>query len=487
MTDVLLTHSYFLQFDPKQFRAMMPYPPLGTLYAASVLRKSGRSVRLFDTMLESSEESIREQIIRWRPSIVAIYDDDFHYLTKMCLTRMRRAACSMTAIAKEFSLPVIVHGSDAADHAEEYLAAGADAVIRGEGEVTLNEVCSTLLAKDRNSLSSIAGIVFRHDGETVRTVQRSVQHDLDALPFPAWDLIDGERYRTAWKRRHGYFSINMVTTRGCPYHCNWCAKPIYGQVYNSRSPEHVVEEMKILRQTVRPDHIWFADDIFGLKPGWVDRFAEEVRKNDVRIPFMIQSRADLLLKGTTVRSLADAGCTEVWIGAESGSQKVLDAMEKGITVEQIAEARALLRRHGIRASFFLQFGYRGEMMEDIQATITMVKRLMPDDIGISVSYPLPGTKFYASVVHELGEKRNWTDSDDLAMMYRAEFSPAFYRRLHRYVHRTFRIAQAAGSVRNFFSRTAISRREIRRIVLLPYYTAALVFDFLTLQLIARFR
>jgi radical SAM superfamily enzyme YgiQ (UPF0313 family) len=234
----------------------------------------------------------------------------------------------------------------------------------------------------------------------------------------------------------------MATTRGCPYKCNWCAKPIYGNRYNSHSPQSKADELAYLVAHFGAEHIWFGDDIFGLKPGWVQEFADELEKRNLRIKFKIQSRADLLLNGDTIAALARAGCEEVWMGAESGSQKVLDAMDKGITVNQIREARALLRQQGIRVAFFLQFGYLGETWEDIQATIDMLFETMPDDIGISVSYPLPGTGFYEKVKTELGAKSNWTDSDDLHLMFKNTYSPEFYKRLHRYVHKRFRLAQA---------------------------------------------
>lgn len=482
MVDVLFTHSYFLHFDPKQEKAKMPYPPLGTLYAASFLQSNNISVRLFDTMLASSEEELRPSLQHHAPKLLVIYDDDFNYLNKMCLARMREAAFAMSAIAKEKNIPVIVHGSDAADHAGKYLSHGADAVVIGEGEQTLLEVCTAFLTDRTDRLKSIDGIAYASNGANVFTEKRSVLQTPDSLPFPARNLVDWNRYRSAWEKHHGYFSINMVTTRGCPYHCNWCAKPIYGQVYNSRSPENVVEEMMQLKSIMNPDHIWFADDIFGLKPGWVQRFSELVNERKVKIPFKIQSRADLLLRDNTVEALAAAGCDEVWIGAESGSQKILDAMEKGITRRQIVEARELLRKHGINASFFLQFGYRGESSDDILATIDMVKELMPDNIGISVSYPLPGTKFFETVKAEMGEKKNWTDSDDLAMMYRGTFSPQYYKQLHRYVHKIFRSRQGFGFLRDFFTlRGKITKEKIRRIVLLAYYMPAIVVDKVRLE------
>lgn len=482
MTDVLMTHSYFLHFDPKQEKAHTPYPPLGTLYAAAYLESNNISVKLFDTMLATDESELRGVLRTIRPKILVIYDDDFNYLNKMCLTRMREATFVMSAIAKEFNIPVFVHGSDAADHAENYLSHHAEVVIIGEGEQTLVETCNAYLTHQLSCLKTIQGIAFRSNGEMIRTEKRAVIRNLDSLPFPAWHLVDLEKYRTIWEKHHGYFSVNMVTTRGCPYHCNWCAKPVYGQVYNSRSPNEVVKEIMYLQSSVQPDHIWFADDIFGLKPGWVQQFSALMIEHKIKIPFKIQSRADLLLRDDTVEALAAAGCTEVWIGAESGSQKILDAMEKGITVSQISAARRLLKKHGIHASFFLQFGYRGELLEDIHATIAMVKDLMPDNIGISVSYPLPGTSFYETVKSDMGEKKNWTDSDDLAMMYRGTYSPRYYRLLHRYVHKIFRSRQGLSFLKDVLSlKGTITKMQIRRIILLVYYIPAMFIDRIRLQ------
>jgi len=263
-------------------------------------------------------------------------------------------------------------------------------------------------------------------------------NDLDRLPLPAWDLVDVESYRRIWMDHHGYFSLNISTTRGCPYKCNWCAKPIYGNRYHARSPRHVVEEIKLLKERYQFDHIWMCDDIFGLKPGWVQEFAELVEREQLSFRFKIQSRADLLMQENYVEALARAGCENSWMGAESGSQKILDAMDKGTTVEQIAGATRLLREHRIRVSFFIQFGYPGETREDIELTIRLIKSLKPDNIGISVSYPLPGTVFYERVKSELKEKTNWTDSDELRLMFRSTYSPAFYKQLHRYVHKTYR-------------------------------------------------
>jgi radical SAM superfamily enzyme YgiQ (UPF0313 family) len=471
--DILLTHSYFLHFDPKEYKAMMPYPPLGTLYAASVARNAGYSVALFDSMLATSDEELATYLHQHKPKVVVIYDDDFNYLTKMCLTRMREAAFRMSTIAKLEGCTVIVHSSDAVDHLQEYFSHDADFVICGEGELTLIETLDHILRNGKLQ-ESINGLAYRDAGNVRQNAERAVIKDLDTIPLPAWDLVDIERYRSVWKKRHGYFSVNMVTTRGCPYHCNWCAKPIYGQVYNTRSPRNVVEEMKWLRHNVRPDHIWFCDDIFGLKPGWVETFSLEVTRENAIIPFKCLARVDLLLKENAIENLRKAGCKTVWVGAESGSQKILDAMEKGTTVDQIYKASARLKQAGIQVGFFLQYGYPGETREDIELTLKMVKECLPDEIGVSVSYPLPGTKFYQNVKAQMHDKHNWTDSQDLAMMFAGTYTPDFYRMLHKVTHKRFRIAQSKHILKNALMQPwRFTPSKARRLAAAVYHRATL--------------
>jgi anaerobic magnesium-protoporphyrin IX monomethyl ester cyclase len=313
----------------------------------------------------------------------------------------------------------------------------------GEGEITLVEVLDRLASS--GDVAGLPGICTRDArGSIHRAPRREIVRDLDALPRPAWDLVDVERYRAVWKR-HGYFSMNVATTRGCPYHCNWCAKPIYGQRYTVRSPEHVVEEIAWLGHNYRPDHLWMADDIFGLKPGWIERFAELMRERDAAVPFKCLLRADQVTRATAA-ALRQSGCRTAWIGAESGSQRVLDAMEKGIRVEQIGDASRWLHEAGIDVGFFLQFGYPGETREDIEQTLQLVRDCRPDDIGVSVSYPLPGTPFFDRVRATLGQKQNWVDSNDLDTMFQATYTPEFYRALHSLVHAEFRARRARSTV-----------------------------------------
>ncbi len=451
MSQILFGQSYYLRFDPKLWRAMQPYPPLGTLYAASYVRARGYDVALFDAMLAESEEEWAESLDHHLPQYAVIFEDNFNYLSKMCLLRMREAAFTMIGMAKSRGCVVILCGADATDHYQAYFEKGADYVLVGEGEETLGELLDQLSGK--REAGQIIGLMTP---DTLRPTRRPDISDLDSLPFPAWDLVDIDQYRSVWLKRHGYFSMNMVTTRGCPYHCNWCAKPIWGQRYNSRSPQNVVAEMKWIKEHFAPDHIWFADDILGLKPNWIEKFAELLHENDAVIPFKCLQRADLVNE-KTAPALAKAGCKTVWLGAESGSQKILDAMDKGDKVEDIYRAAELLQENGIEVGFFLQFGYPGETWDDVQLTLKMVRDCAPDDIGISVSYPLPGTKFFEQVKMELGEKQNWVDSDDLAMLYRGPFPQEFYRILHGRVHYEFRM------------RRAWRNRNMRGIIRAPYY------------------
>ncbi|HYF31117.1 MAG TPA: radical SAM protein [Chitinophagaceae bacterium] len=472
-TSILFAHSYFLRFDPKQWQTGQPYAPLGTLYAAALMRENGYEVALFDTMFAHGPEEAVPYLDKHRPAFFVLYDDGFNYLTKMCLTNMREAAFSMSKLAKQRGCTVIVSSSDSTDHFEQYLNEGADYVLIGEAEQTLLELTTALDHKRDNELQQIAGLAYKRNGEIIKTHKRAVMRELDTLPFPAWDLVNMEPYRQMWMKSSGYFSMNMGTTRGCPFKCNWCAKPIYGNRYNSRSPGNVVQELKFLKTTFNFDHIWFCDDIFGLKPGWVKQFADLVQAENLRFKFKIQARADLLLQDEYIQDLARAGCDNIWMGAESGSQRILDAMDKGTTIEQIYAATHLLKKHGIKPCFFIQFGYLGETREDIEKTISMITELLPAELGISVSYPLPGTVFYNKVKEDLKEKTNWTDSDELKLMFRNTYRPEFYKQLHRYVHKTYRRHLAVQQLKNILSSPGmITPNKIKKAASLAWYFPA---------------
>jgi len=433
MAQVLLTHSYHLAFDPKQVRKMQPYVPLGMLYAATALRERHISVAAFDSMLKDPSDGYEKALSEHSPQIVVVYEDDFNFLSKMCLTRMREVAWRIAKEARSAGAIAVVHGSDSTDNPELFLGNGFDYVLCGEAEDVLVRLCRALLR--REAIPELPGLV-RRDGTS--KVSKSRDHlaknpAWSSLPLPARDLIDMEPYRRAWIEAHGYFSTNMVSSRGCPFHCNWCAKPISGNKFHLRSPASVAEEMKLLKTETEAKHIWFSDDVFALDRHWVGKFAEEVSKRDAALPFKIQTRADLMSEAT-VRHLKQAGCAEVWMGVESGSQMILNAMDKGLKLSAVRSARRWLREAGIRACFFLQFGYPGETWSELQETIAFVRETRPDDVGISFSYPLPGTVFYERVQEQLGSKRNWVDSDDLCIMFSGAYTTEFYRAVRDALH-----------------------------------------------------
>lgn len=465
MRKILFSHSYFYRLDQKQWKMREPYPPLMTITAAALMRDEGYQVELFDVGLKDSANELEGTLEKFTPSYFVIFDDGFNYLTKMCLTTMREAAFTMQKKAKKAGATVITCSSDSTDHSLKYLQNGADFVLKGEGEITLKELIEDL--ETGGDGKEIPGICYLEKDKILTTPPRNVNRQLDLLPQAAWDLVELESYRKVWNKP---FYLNIATTRGCPYKCNWCAKPIYGNRYNSRSPEKVVDEIQFHVEKHQVDHFWMCDDIYGLKPGWVQEFRDELKKRNLKIRYKIQSRADLLLKEDNIDALVDSGLDEAWIGAESGSQKILDAMDKGTTIEQIEKSTRLLKNKGVKVAFFIQFGYLSETMTDIRKTISLVLRLMPDRLGVSVSYPLPGTKFYDIVKKDLESKANWTDSNDLDMMFQNAYPSAFYKRLHRYLHQRYRIKRGLLSIINLIRKPhQVTVRNAKNIVSLGFH------------------
>ena len=445
MLKIQVGHSYFLRYDRKQWERGKPYPPLATLHIAALLRQMGHQISVFDAMLADGVEDYAGSLHTAAPALVVLYEDNFNYLTKMCLSRMREAACQMIAEARAQGARVIVAGSDASDQPDAFLAAGAHAVLIGEGIAALAELV-TRLERDpqighQDWVAGITGIATLVSEQKHVTRIGVVPPDPRLTLRPAWDLLDIERYRRFWHERHGYFSLNMAASRGCPFRCNWCAKPIWGNHYKQRGAQDMAAEMTYLKQTFQPDHIWMADDIFGFHVDWVSELADHLEASNGSVPFTIQTRADLISERMAI-ALKRAGCAEAWIGAESGSQRVLDAMTKGTTVAELIAARERLGALDIRVGFFIQLGYLGEQLADLLATRELVARAAPDDIGVSVSYPLPGTKFYEQVKAQLGKKTHWDDSDDLAMMFRGAYDSEFYRRVRDLLHQQVTLQQS---------------------------------------------
>ncbi|HWG72386.1 MAG TPA: radical SAM protein [Steroidobacteraceae bacterium] len=437
MLSILVCHSYYLRLDQKQVLRAKPYPPLATLQVVSLLRGAGHRVSFFDAMLADGVEEYHGLLRADRPQLVLFYEDNYNFLSKMCLGAMRQAACGMIAAARHAGARIIAAGPDVTDAPAPYLQAGADIALVGEGLTALLDVLpridSAPLADVARLAQGLAGMAFLSDGRVCISRGAKATAIATDVGLAAWDLVDMDRYRATWLKAHGYFSLNMAASRGCPFRCAWCAKPIWGNQYLQRHAAEVAREMAHLKRTFNPDHIWFADDIFGFRVDWVAEFAASLQAADAKIPFTIQTRADLVSERMAA-ALRDAGCREAWIGAESGSQSVLDAMNKGTTLDEIQLARERLKAVGVRVGFFIQLGYMGEQLADILATRDLLETARPDEIGVSVSYPLPGTKFYDLVKAQLGGKTHWQDSNDLDMMFQGTYTSDFYRAVRNLMH-----------------------------------------------------
>ena len=437
MLSILVCHSYFLRLDQKQIARAKPYPPLAKLQVVSLLREAGHRVTFFDAMLAEGIEEYHQVLALEAPQIVLFYEDNFNFLSKMCLATMRRAACDMIGSARRANARVIAAGPDVSDAPAPYLRAGAELALVGEGLSALLEVLPRIDSEPHIStevlVRGLSGVASLSAGKVIAASGGRGVALAQTSGLAAWDLVDIDRYRAVWMKAHGYFSLNMAASRGCSFRCTWCSKPIWGNQYLQRSPLEVAAEMAHLKRTCSPDHIWFADDIFGFRVDWVSQFGAATYAADAQIPFSIQTRADLISERMAA-ALRDAGCQEAWLGAESGSQKILDSMNKGTTVSEILTARARLKAVGIRVGFFIQLGYIDEQIEDILATRDLLTLAQPDEIGVSVSYPLPGTKFYDLVKAQLRAKTHWQESNDLDMMFHGTYTSDFYRTVRNLLH-----------------------------------------------------
>jgi anaerobic magnesium-protoporphyrin IX monomethyl ester cyclase len=437
MLSILVCHSYFLHLDQKQSARAKPYPPLATLQVVSLLREAGHRVSFFDAMLAEGIEEYHELLASEAPQLVLFYEDNFNFLSKMCLATMRRAACDMIGSARRANARIIAAGPDVSDAPAPYLRAGADLALVGEGLSALLELLPRIDSVPGISVEDLvrgmSGVASLSAGKVAAASGGRGVALAQSAGLAAWDLVDMERYRAVWMKAHGYFSLNMAASRGCSFRCTWCSKPIWGNQYLQRSPLEVAAEMAHLKRSFNPDHIWFADDIFGFRVDWVKEFAAATRAADAQVPFHIQTRADLISERMAA-ALRDAGCKEAWIGAESGSQKVLDSMNKGTTIAEILTARQRLKSVGIRVGFFIQLGYIDEQLDDILATKELLTLAQPDEIGVSVSYPLPGTKFYDLVKAQLSAKTHWRESNDLDMMFHGTYTSDFYRTVRNLMH-----------------------------------------------------
>ncbi len=422
---ILFTHGYFLSEDPKELQIMRPYVPLGILYISAFLEKHGYENDVFDSTF-STLEKLKEQLIETSPNVVAIYTN---LMTKLNVLKIIKYIKTEPLLR---NTKIILGGPEVRNHTQNFLNYGADFIIIGEGEETTLELINAIKIADAPTqlsmtISSIKGLAYIENGKVITTPERSLIKDINVLPFPAREKIDFKPYLNGWKIHHGYSMMSVNTMRGCPYTCKWCSRAVYGGTYRRRSPQLVAQEMKHIKDTYNPDMIWFVDDVFTIHHKWLTEFAAEVKKQDAIIPYEIISRADRLNE-EVINTLKASGCFRVWVGAESGSQKIIDAMDRRVDVMQTREMIRLAKKHGLEAGTFIMLGYPGETKQDIKETIEHLVQSNPSQYTITIAYPIKGTELYNEVKNEfLEQSLEWETSTDRDIDFKRTHPKQYYQ------------------------------------------------------------
>lgn len=428
---ILLTHGYFLNEDAKEKEIMRPYPPLGILYISAYLENHGFDNSIHDSTF-STFEKLQAQLISDKPDLIGIYTN---LMTKLNVLRICNFVKSQAELAHT---KIVLGGPEVRNHVDNFLKHGADIIALGEGEETMLEIAQYLASKQNiESLHAVKGIAYKGvSGQTVLTENRALLRNIDELSFPNRKKINLQLYFDAWKNKHGQSALSISTMRGCPYTCKWCSRAVYGQSYRRRSAKLVVDEMENIQQNYAVDTLWFVDDVFTVSHKWMKEFRDEAVKRAIRMPFECITRADRL-NDETLALLKESGCFRVWIGAESGSQKIIDAMDRRVSVEQVREMIQLAKKHNIQSGTFIMLGYPGETEADIEETIHHLKVSDPDLYTITVAYPIKGTPLYAEVEERFVAQLEWdksTDRDiDFKRTYRRKYYDFALRRLYNEV------------------------------------------------------
>ncbi len=415
---IVITHAYFLCDDKSEQKTMMPYPPLGLLYVSAYLDQNGLMNEVFDSTFET-EESLSDYLLKEVPDFICIYAT---LMTKLQIIRLIKFIKSSNQLK---GAKIILGGPDVRFNTKNYLIHGADYLVIGEGEATTFELINALI--NNEPLNSVRGIAFSGPlGDIISTPDRNLLN-LDNLPLPARHKINIGSYLSKWKEVHGFNTLNISTMRGCPFGCCWCSKAVYGNSNRRRSPRLVVDEIIWMQSHFQFDHIWFVDDVFTLSTQWLSRFANELKLRHIRISYECITRADQL-SVQDVQLLKESGCYRVWIGAESGSQKILDLMNRKVKVEEVQKSIISVKKAGMQAGTFIMLGYPGEEEKDILDTVKHLKRSNPDLYTITLAYPITGTELYNQVVLSDPSENDWANRTDR----QTDFSRKYPRQYYEY-------------------------------------------------------
>jgi radical SAM superfamily enzyme YgiQ (UPF0313 family) len=364
-------------------------------------------------------------------------------------------------VKKEKSLlncKIVLGGPEIRYNARNYLQNGADLLVVGEGEQTFLEICNKL-KQTRQLPFDVDGTASLNGKEVIFTNERALIKDLNELPMPARKNIDLAKYGEAWKKHHGYSMFSVSTMRGCPYTCKWCSRAVYGGTYRRRSAKLVVDEIEYLKQQYQPDRLWFVDDVFTINHKWLREFRDEVLSRNVVVPYEIITRADRMTQ-EVIDILKQTGCFRVWIGAESGSQKIVDAMDRRVEVTRVREMIINTKKAGIEAGTFIMLGYPGEKKEDIKATIEHLQIADPTFYTITVAYPITGTPLYEEVNDSIQGKENWNTVTDRDYDFKRVHSKKYYQNAVRWVFNEVHYKKSSGLNKIRFKAKSIAAQAL---------------------------
>ena len=401
MTDVVLIYP---QRAPVKGRHWI-MPSLGLMYLSASLRREGISVRHIDhTFLERDE--VLQQVEELQPKIVGIY----------CMITMQDEAFSLAEDLRGKGRLLVVGGPYPSGEQEPFLDK-FDLVAVGEGEDTIVDIVRHLEAGD---FESVKGLVFkRADGEVVRTAPRVVTRDTTHLPLPYRGDLPNREYIDYWRRHWDDATTPLMASRGCPFRCEFCHKPVFGDLFRGRPIESVVEEMHEIAE-LGYDHIWMSDDLFTLSYKRTMELCQAIE--DAKLPLTWECLSRVThVDYELFAQMRKAGCKRIFFGIESGDEGVLKQMSKGITPAQSRAAVEACVKAGIKAAGFFMVGYLGETNESLTKSINFSSELPLDYVSYTIAYPLPGTKFY-SKVKERRQDGEWHYIRHNRLLFNSDFS-----------------------------------------------------------------
>ncbi len=446
---VVLTHGYFLEEDEKEKEIMRPYPTLGLLYVTAFLKHHGIACEVFDSTFQS-KTSWKRFMLETRPDVILYYTN--------LMTKINVIELNDWLKQEHESYISVVGGPDVTYNTQNYLLARFDYCVIGEGEQTALELIQAL--KESNPVSEIHGLAFLNlKSELVTTEARTKLKSLDELPWPDRSAIPLEKYLDVWQKHHGKRTANISTQRGCPYTCKWCSTAVYGQSYRRRPAKDVVDEIEMLRDKYDVEALWFVDDVFTVSHKWIDAFHDEMRSRGVNVSFEIITRAERLNKGI-LEKLKSIGCFRIWIGAESGSQKIIDKMDRRVDIKEVSAMIKLTQQCGMEAGTFIMVGYPDETQEDIYQTARYLEESIPDQFTITLAYPIKGTSLYSEIEDRIIAQPNWQTSTDRDIDFTRTYNSGYYKHAIRFLNNRYQAAKTLKSGNRLKSKMHSTKAQI---------------------------